>query len=141
MEACNGEIKWGGGGHWSGFKDQMNVTKFAIDIGMQPKTLLEWLAVKRYVYDNLNIKYQKEFQWCVLAKVRNSLKLKRDVIPPKTKITKMYEKYLDEKNSRSLNIKGYLSSIRHNVENIEQLTTKEKNEIKSLCQEILDLII
>jgi hypothetical protein len=130
----------GWGGHWSGFKDQMNVTKFAMDIGMQPKTLLEWLAVKRYVYDNLNTKYQKEFQWCVLAKVRNSLKLKRDVIPSKTKITALYEKFLDEKNSRCINIKGYLSSVKHHAKNIEQLTDKEKKEIKSLCQEILDLI-
>lgn len=140
LEACGGEIKWGGGGHWSGFKNQMNVTKFATDIGIHPKTLLEWMAVKRYVYDNINVKYQKEFQWCVLAKVRRVLNIKRDIIPSKTKVTALYEKYLDEKNAKSINIKGYLSSLMYNLKDVGQLPEKDKKEIKEICHKILKLL-
>lgn len=97
-EAC--EIKWGGGAHWSGFKNQKTVTAFAEEIGIKPRTLLEWLAVKKYVYDNLNKKYKEDIDWSSMARTRREMQPKRANPPSKTKVTEVYESHLDSKNEK-----------------------------------------
>jgi sarcosine oxidase delta subunit len=139
FEACDGDIKWGGGGHWSGFENQMTVSKFATDIGMHPKTLMEWLAVKRYIYDNLNKKYQTDVKWSILSKIRRNLDMKRDCIPSKIKITKLYEDILEEKTGTraSLNIQKYLDTIKYNVDNLESLSDQDRQGIQEVCKYVL----
>jgi len=51
IKAC--DIKWGGGGHWSGFKGQKTIKEFALAVGVHRKTLGEWVSVKRNVVDKL----------------------------------------------------------------------------------------
>jgi hypothetical protein len=51
IKAC--DIKHGGGGHWNGFADQKTIVNFAAEIGINKKTLSEWVAVKRDVINKL----------------------------------------------------------------------------------------
>lgn len=52
IQAC--DIRWGGGGHWSGYKNQGRTLKaFALEIGMAPKTLSEWVRIKRDIVSKL----------------------------------------------------------------------------------------
>lgn len=61
LEAC--DIKLGGGGHWDGFKNQYHVGKFSEEIGMNSKTLRNWMLVYRYVYIKLPKKEKESFKW------------------------------------------------------------------------------
>lgn len=51
VEAC--EITHGGGSHWSGFKGVYTLTRFAKEIGINYKTLHNWVRLKQNVYDKL----------------------------------------------------------------------------------------
>lgn len=47
MRAC--DITHGGGGHWNDFEDQRHLGKFAQEIGVNHKTMNEWVATYRDV--------------------------------------------------------------------------------------------
>lgn len=138
-EAC--DIKKGGGGHWSKFKDQYTVSNFAIDIGINPKTLLEWLAVKRYVYDKLNKKFQGEAKWTVMAKVRREVSSSREEIPSKRKVTQSYENILNttQDKSSSINALKYAKNLRYTLDkNLHRMKDKQSlQQLRLLTKGIL----
>lgn len=51
IEAC--DIIQGGGAHWSQFRDQYTIKRFAEEIGVTYKTLHGWVRIKRNVIDKL----------------------------------------------------------------------------------------
>lgn len=144
LEAC-GEITWGGGGHWSGYANQLTVTKFANEVGIKPRTLLEWLAVKRYVHDHLKEEYKGKAIWNVMAKVRKEMAIKRDEIPSKQKVTCVYEKILSEKDmpGNAYNVRRYLGHLKYSLDNLACLSEMGKADIEDiqyLCKAILKRI-
>jgi hypothetical protein len=47
------DIQWGGGAHWSGHEGVYTARRFAKEIGVNYKTLMNWLTARRVVADNL----------------------------------------------------------------------------------------
>lgn len=47
------DIKWGGGGHWTGFEGQFTVKRFAEEIGIHYKTVWGWVRTKTQIVDKL----------------------------------------------------------------------------------------
>lgn len=141
LEAC-GEIHWGGGGHWSGFANQLTVTKFAQDINIHPKTLLEWIAIKRYVHDHLSKKYRKDAKWSVMAKVRRAMAVRRDEIPTEASVTRVYEEFLDAQNQPTYNVLRYLGHLKYSIDNLDQakMTEEDIYDIRDMCKSILKKI-
>lgn len=52
LKVC--DIHWGGGDHWNGFKGVYTMKRFAKEVGIEYKTLAQWMRTWRDVVDHLD---------------------------------------------------------------------------------------
>jgi hypothetical protein len=141
IEAC--DIKMGGGGHWSKFTGYRTAADFADEIGINPKTLLEWLSIKKYIYDNLPAKYKLDFNWTVMGRVRRSLTQNRNNIPQKSKVVAKYEELMSEflNKDSSYNALRYIKNLESNLDKLKNITSKKKlTDIRDRLKSILNVV-
>lgn len=140
MEACE-EIIVGGGAHWSNFEYQYTATKFAKEIGIVPRTLLNWLRIKRYVYDSLTDINKERLNWNVLEKTLKHLKLTRDHKYTNEDIDIIYTTILNNMSNssyvRSNKLRKYLGTVKYSLSKIDEIDNSLKKEIKNICESIL----
>ena len=95
IKAC--DIVHGGGGHWNDFKGQKTVTQFAAEIGMNYKTLIQWIKIRKGVHDKLPKGVYQENNFGAADRTRKRFKgVKLEDVPNK-EVTKVYKQELDRK--------------------------------------------
>ena len=88
-------------------KDQITVVKFSNDIGMNPRTLNEWIRVKNKIYDNLEPKYRREMKYEQLWRVSRRVK-----VPYNAKKINAIAKDELESPDETIKFRKYLSHLR-----------------------------
>ena len=135
LEACS--IVEGGGGHWSKFKDQYHIGNFADAIGMNRKTLGNWMVTYRFVIMKLPENKRKEFNWSVGERVRKELNAKAATSAKKIKAA--YDDISNEtpEQKMDIKIKKYCGHLRSNIKKMN-LTNKQTAiiELKTLLNEL-----
>lgn len=122
MEAC--QIIHGGGGHWSNFQNQTHLRRFATEIGMNPKTLGNWMVIRRHVYNHLPEKYQGDnFSWSVGEKCRNKASNSGVIRMTKQAVVTAYENLLNQTPEQRVEDKiiRYVGHIRSNLKTMTRL--------------------
>ncbi len=136
IEAC--DIVHGGGAHWTNFSKQRTVTNFSNAIGLNTKTLYEWIKVKTYVVNKLpsDTDYSNPKLWTILRTVQE--KVEKD-----TEAAQVKSIYNFEINRRGIHakIKHVIKTTKH-VRNflkkntLEDLHSDDLLELQTTCKEI-----
>lgn len=75
LEVC--DVRWGGGAHWANHEGTYTLKRFAEEIGLNPKTLSNWVRVKRNVHDKL-VEAGQEINpiedWAAMTRVADKMK-------------------------------------------------------------------
>ena len=132
LEAC--DIKLGGGGHWEKFKNQYHVGKFAEDIGVNSKTLRNWMLVYRYVFLKLPKDERKSFKWRHGELVRRKCET-RKMNPRQVTTAYLKSKHSTNKENHNIVMEKYISHI---TSGLKKMTTKDRNNILSQLQALID---
>jgi hypothetical protein len=107
LEVC--EISWGGSQH----RDKYTLSKFAEEIGIAGKTLSNWVAVRKKVYDKLPIAIAQKAGFVSLWGVARRVSPHADSEFVLKKYQELNSSKEDMKMRRYL---GYLRSIAHNFQ-------------------------
>lgn len=117
LAAC--VLKHGGGGHWSDFEGYKTVADFARDIGMNYKTLIEYIRLKRRVVSKLKPGSYDERNFAALC--RSDKKLKGVKL----------EDLKDEEVQKIYDIEKNRKTDTHHIGQAIKYTACVKNKLKS----------
>lgn len=137
QDACN--VKHGGGSHWSGHEGVYTLKKFAQDVGINAKTLSNWVRVKRLSEKLKSFDPINDWQTITLAASKLSLD------DPPEKVQADFEKWKNTKekfNHGRYLLQGLrrVRSLSYYLENrakTSQLDADEVAELKMHCQKIV----
>jgi len=111
LDIC--EITWGGGR--SRHDELFTLKRFAHEININPKTLSNWIAVKKLVYDKIPQKIRNEVTFTFMAQIAKSIN--KDSSP--AKVSKMISKFIDQ-SSVDVKLLGYLGVVKSILYNLEE---------------------
>ena len=135
IAAC--DIQWGGGNHWKKFEGVFTLKRFAEEIGVNSKTLSEWCAVRRLVYDKL-----PEGVWVdrdYMAACRTRKKVSRTSSPEEVARHYTDEVGRDQMSYYFIRAVSRLKTTRHMIfkkANLDELDIEEVREMRDICREI-----
>lgn len=109
------------GGNWREFARIYTIKNFANDIGVHPKTLHQWIRIKKNIHDQLPEGVWVE-DWALAVRVDHSIGAKAS----KDKVVKSYEK----EKARNKPMRR-LRTVRKSVDNFVFLLTKK--EVLAKC--------
>lgn len=137
LEAC--DIKHGGGGHWSKFEDQHTVKKFAEEIGINHKTLHEWIRAYVNVYEKIKI---TEAELPIQKARRVSNQVNKSTPVSEVKRLVKVEQNRNWRSDYARKFLRYSSDFATCLErgSIHDFDRNELLAIKNNCQEIVDFI-
>ena len=136
LEAC--DIIWGGGGHWNNYSRQRTVSDFGAAIGINAKTLYEWINVKQHVVNKLKRgDYSAPKLWKILRAVQE--KVNKDTDP--ATVQEIYNRELS-RDGPNLQIKRVIrstKSTKHFVTktDLSEIHKEDLEELKTTCWEIV----
>lgn len=136
IEAC--DIVWGGGGHWNNFSKQRTVNDFASLIGLNTKTLYEWIRVKKFVVDKLPTgDYSATRLWKILRYVQE--KVTKDASPDQ--VLAIYNKEMSREgpNVKIKQVIKTTKNVKHFVtqNDLSKIHAEDLVELKATCQDIV----
>jgi len=137
MEAC--DIVWGGGGHWNNYSEQRTVNNFGAAIGVNAKTLYEWIRVKKFVVDKLPpADYSAPKLWKILRAVQE--KVTRDT--ESDKVQEIYQRELTREGP-NLQIKRVIKATKSTKQFVKKtdlsvIHKEDLEELKTTCWEIVN---
>lgn len=139
IAACT--IQWGGGNHWKNFKGVYTIKRFAAEIGINPKTLSNWVATNRNVVKKLpdGVYDPENFE----AARRTANQVDRDT--PPEQVSALYHKELNSSRDREYMVKGikrlktlhYYITTKAYLPTLEKECRKELDELHALCMGIV----
>lgn len=143
LEAC--DIYQGGGAHWSGHEGIYTIKRFAEEIGINPKTLSNWVRTKRNVYDKL-VQAGHEVDvvrdWAAMTRTADTCTAKETPEQVKKKFGKIDpakgpmnpEKYFIQGLRRIRSLNYYLTEHKPKK---KAFAPEDLKELKSACRSII----
>lgn len=111
LEACT--ITWGGSKKKIA-ENQHTITRFANEIGVNKKTLSNWVAAYKNVYVRLDNDYRKDLSYTDIVKLARTIN--RDT--PVDEVNRLADKYINE-DSYEMKVQRYLVHLRSLCYNFE----------------------
>lgn len=115
-------------------RDRYTLTRFATEIGMTPKTLMEWVGLKKHIFDNLTPEQRAEKPtYTTLVNISRELKSfnRKDAIGFKAAVTDNYKK-LSGKDESTIKMQKYVKHMKTVLWNV-----KSKAMIKNCDESVL----
>lgn len=134
IKAC--DIRQGGGGHWDGFANQYTLKAFAEELGLNRKTLYNWVATRKVftakVLSEMDLKKVKYDDLSKTGEIVRRERIKdtkviKDLVKNRGRITSVYNKI--EKPIKTLEYHAEIGSFK----------LLSSRDIDSLAGRILDL--
>jgi hypothetical protein len=140
MKACT--IHYGGGDHWKKFNGVYTLKRFAQEIGLNYKTLGNWVCTYRNVLEKLPDGVYDETKYEAARRVAN--KVNRNT--PAEAVTLLYKKELSSSRDREYLVKGikrlktlhYYLTVKAYLPTLESECPKELDELYVLASEIAE---
>lgn len=143
LEVC--DVRWGGGAHWANHEGTYTLKRFAEEIGVNPKTLSNWVRVKRNVMDKL-IEAGEEVDpmedWSAMTRVADRTKHDADPEAVKTSFASWDKKRVKAFNHAQyvLQMRRKTKSFRHFVENVAKPGKIDGAEIQEMKHDMQAII-
>lgn len=139
IEAC--DIRHGGGGHWNNNEGVYTMKRFASEVGINYKTLANWVRVKRNVIDKLPEGAFKEDDWAAANRASDNVPAKAS----REDVEKSYKKWKNERDEvryhthANRKIKTILYFFKHSS-HIEKLNVDQLKETLCISEELVKVL-
>ncbi len=135
IEAC--DIVWGGGAHWSNFSKQRTIIDFSKMIGINQKTMYEWIKVKTHVVNKLAPgDYSNPKLWKILRAVQD--KVNKDTVPSVVQEIYLKELRREGPNAKIKHVLRVTKNVKHFVSknDLSSIHKEDLDELKTTCEAI-----